>query len=127
MGKIKSATQQDTEGWIFGSGCLSYSWWGKCEKVGWDYDPETLEAPDGWKWSIECDDPEGFTGPIVKEITHADLMRAARKLASKGFTLRDDVRQEARNLIFNADDADFDADMADVLLQTAVLGEVVYG
>jgi hypothetical protein len=35
--------------------------------------------------------------------------------------------RECRNLIFDADEVDFDADSADQLLQVAVLGEIVFG
>ncbi|MDH6123829.1 MULTISPECIES: hypothetical protein [unclassified Kitasatospora] len=125
---MKAATQQDTWDAIFGSGCTGYSWW---RGVAASFDMRE-DAPEGWSAVVRVDNPDG-PGVLEFTVTHKDLMRAARKIAS-GKTEwpqyqgpgKETVR-EARNLVFNVDDADLDADSADQVPQVATLGRVIYG
>lgn len=125
---MKTATQQDTFDHIFGSGATAHSWW---EEEVWSFNP-TTDAPDGWSVTLFTEDRD--TGEEQKyTVTHATIMRAVRKMISgntewprAGEPSQSAVR-EARNLIFKADDADLDADVADQVLQVAVFGHIIYG
>ncbi|WP_280485383.1 hypothetical protein [Nocardia cyriacigeorgica] len=119
---INGATPQDTESIIFGSGASTYHWWKDWEKVGWDYDEKVL-APDDWVWRVTA---QGEDGTVVKDIRHADIMRAARNIPDKELGAGESVRTEARNIVFNVDECDADAWIADAILQVAVFGKVVY-
>lgn len=57
-------------------------------------------------------------------ITDGDVRRAMRKLASEADT--DATRKFWRSLVRSPEDADYDANDADCILQMAVLGSIVY-
>lgn len=101
---------------VYGSGVLTYEWYTGCEK--------TVE---GYVVTIDC---EGEYGR--KELTTSDILDAARKLLDerKYAAVGDDgsyTRLGLANLIaLDYDQTDIDADVADLILQTAVLGDVVF-
>lgn len=75
---------------------------------------------------------DNWNGFYLKEgvtVTLEDVKRAIRKLAGTepvkyaGPT----IRSECRGLIFDPEEVDYDADTADVIVQVAIFGEVVYG
>src|SRR5690606_36736195 len=123
---INAATPQDTESIAFGSGASTFPWWKDWEKVGWDYD-EKVQAPDDWVWRVTVADPNDEGGTIVKDIRHADIMRAARKIFEKDFDASRSLKVASRDLTFKVDACDFDAGSAVALLQVAVLGDIVLG
>ncbi|MBF6085185.1 hypothetical protein IU485_27815 [Nocardia cyriacigeorgica] len=121
-------TQQESEQFIFGSNIpREYVWWVSFDR-DWEYDSND-EAPDGWVYSVSYLDPddEDEERVLKKDIRHADLMRAARKIIDKDFVVNPDIRKEAQLMIFNPDECDIDAGAADCILQVAVLGDIVYG
>jgi hypothetical protein len=121
------ATQQDTETHIFGSGCLSYSWYINASR-SFEY-PEMFpyDAPDGWSWSLSAENPEEGPATVSKVINHDRVIDAMRAIADHGLgkTNQDCVVQCGRFLT-DPEDADFDADTADQVLQVVLFGEVVY-
>lgn len=103
---------------IFGSGALSYPWWVDIER--------TVEG-----WLITSEDPDSDGGTVISEVTAGDLIDAARTLLHEmRYTAVGDDGSYTRlgllNFVALNDDTDIDADVADLILQTAVLGEVVY-
>lgn len=132
------ATQQDTEMHFFGSGALSYSWW---HVVGVpDYQPDGYTAMDGWSWMIRIDDPTSQFERITVTLDHARILKAIRQIAGLKLSrdntdllrenkyMGDHVIRECRTWVFKGPDScDFDAGMADSVLQWACIGEVAYG
>lgn len=118
-------TGQETYLMFIGSGALTWEWYSEVGVTGKDTDEWTLSFRDGAEYA---DQPE--KGKQYK-ITHADVMRAVRKIADgkvgsltpgNSATVR-----ECRALIFKGvDETDFDAASADNVLQVAAFGEVVY-
>jgi hypothetical protein len=121
-------TQQDSETAIFGAGIPSYyDWWHSFDR-DWSYTAESpYTAPDGWVWTVTAEDPNEHGKVVIKQVQHADLMKAAREMAAKDSDYSSTLRKEARNLVFAPEDHDIDAVIADAILQLAVFGEVVYG
>lgn len=124
---INSATPQQTWDHIFGSGCLLYDWWESVTYRGVD---EAGAVSPGWEADVtaltEADSDPSST--VTVTVTHADIMAAARKVMKARPRYASDVLgRECRNLVFDVDEADFDAPCADELLQVIVLGEIVYG
>lgn len=122
---VKTATEQDTEMIIFGSGMDMYSWWGHMRD---DFERDwKREAPNGWAWLVEYESPTEDEW-IVKAVTHADVMRAVRKIANREIEgANETLVRECRNMVFNVDAADLDASDADCILQVAVLDGIFYG
>lgn len=132
---INTAGPQDTWDHTFGTGALTWEWWIRVDQKGIGPAGD-IETPD---WSVKLTggapgfDHEGYPpelteGEVTVEVTHKAVMSAARKV------LKDRPRyasaaliREARNLVFNVDEADFDAASGDELLQVVVFGDVVYG
>lgn len=120
---IKTASPQDTYDHMFGSGATSYSWWLSTKTTGVDAD---FKASDDWSVEVSCDN--GDEGKTTTTVTHAAVLKAARKvLDSKPQYASETLVVECKNLIFDADEADFDAVVGDELLQLIVLGEIVFG
>ena len=106
-----------------------YRWWDQTKPAGERDDLDTFEAlvyePDG----DEDDKGNAPTWRINREVIYKGLMVAAapdsadelRKLAMSATT-----REVARDLLAGRD-ADYDADVADQIVQLALFGEVVYG
>lgn len=122
-------TQQQSECLIMQSGALQYPWWVGVERAH-DYAPEfPFDAPDGWRWSMEVIDAEDYTETDTKWVTvqHGDLVKAARKVAFQLVKASPELWKQARLFLFKPDEADFDAVIADELLQIAVYGYSVWG
>lgn len=121
---MKTATYQDTFDHMLGSGALSYSWWHAVDVNG--IEPNGYDATPEWSAVITADNGDG--GEVTKTINHATVLKAARqvmvKLPQYGSSA---LEREVRNLIFDADETDFDACSADELLQVMVIGEIVFG
>jgi len=110
---------------IFGSGCLSYSWYFHISK--------TVE---GWMLTMENSNWNGGNDNVTvqKEVTIPDLREAASKLLIEGkyAAIGDESGRYTRLGLadFSAgryDDCDLDADVADLIIQQAVYGDVVFG
>lgn len=123
---IKPATQQESETIIFGAGIPDYwSWWVQFER-DWEYGSD-FQAPDEWMWKVTAENPAEDGQTITKEVRHADIMRAARKILGKGFDANKSLKQDCRHLVFNAEECDIDSVAADAVLQVVMFGEFVYG
>lgn len=116
-------TPNDTYTIFIGSGCLSYPWYRDVVAPN-----EPSDGATDWVLGFTEYGDNGPEGPHA--ITHKDVMRAVRKIGSKDGAelVPAEARKECHALLFQgADAADFDADAADVVLQLAAFGEVVYG
>ncbi|MFF1450185.1 hypothetical protein ACFVYF_18900 [Streptomyces sp. NPDC058274] len=115
-------TQQDTYDHIFGSSFDIYNWWGPV-RPEWD---QRKEAPHGWSVLVPYED--GDTGEWKKAlITHSVILGAMRRLAKGDVKYASDsVARECRAFLKDPEDADFDANTADEVMQIATLGELVY-
>lgn len=116
-------TPQDTETHIMGAGATAYSWYLDSE---WNYEyDDDLNAPDNWERTYQMEDPEK-DGAITVTVNHDVLMITMRKIAnSEGSTSRTCIEQ-CKRFLADPEDADFDADSADEVLQVLAYGRVVY-
>ena len=128
---MKSATPQDAYDHTFGTGCLMHEWWLSIKHVkGCASD---IDQPDDWEVMVTADDGDGTEANAL--VNHKRVMAAARTIAAAietdlngtGKFVSDTLRRECWNLVFDADEADFDAATGDELLQVAVLGEIIFG
>lgn len=117
-----------THDMIMGTGALAFPWY----RV--DHFPAE-PGDDANTWTLTFTEFDVDYGSFEVErnphtITHEDVMRAVRKIASKDGEelVNSSVRSECQALVFKgADAADFDANKADVVLQIAAFGKVIYG
>jgi hypothetical protein len=127
---MSTATPQDTQDHMLGSGALSWSWWVGGTTRG-------MDTP-AWEATLTIEDPleEGIRSAVIN---HEVVLATARQVvASAGKMLRTPqgseypawsraLEQQCWRLLTDPDDADFDASSADELLQLAVTGVVAYG
>jgi hypothetical protein len=132
MSQINAATPQDTYDHVLGAGAFTYSWWRKCETTG--LDATGLDATDDWSATVTCDDGDG--GTKTATFGHKDVIRMAARVIAAARSedcqpafqqISRSLVRDCRALVFNADEADFDAGTSDEMLQLLVLGEVVFG
>lgn len=127
MGKKSSfpvATPQDTEMHFIGSGAMGYGWWEEMQSTFDLLDP----IPDNWEFRGRAGYPEDFTEHVVV-LNHATILKAIRKIARKGSELGVSpvTISECLDWIFKGPDAcDFDAGMADEVMQIVAFGVVTY-
>lgn len=127
---MSTITPHDTNMHFMGSGALSYEWWHVTETVG-----DAFEQYPAENWSItvrEYDPDHGTFGEQLTTFDHKTLMRAINTLARTASDniprgMSDNVLRECRTFIADHEDADFDADSADQVLQFIAFGEVTYG
>lgn len=120
---ISAATPQSTFDHMLGSGAFQWSWWVEVKVTGTK--PNGYDATDDWTAEITAEDGNG--GTVTKTIDHKTIMQAARAvLAQPPEQVGALLQRECSHLLFEADAADFDAPLADSLLQFMVLGEIVY-
>lgn len=122
---MKTATPQDTWDHTFGACGTMFSWWLDEKHSGVSASGDVQPG-----WTVELTIEDGETGdPVTKTVDHATVLKFARKIASREITKFVGQRtvRECQNLVFRADEADFDSALADELLQVVMLGEVVYG
>lgn len=118
--------QVDTYNHTVGAMALDYPWW-QVIRISPNSFIESDEAYDDWYVTLYEYDPdtgETVVGPL--NLNHKVVMRTARQVVDDP-QYSDYFRSECRNLIRDADDADFDQPLADALIQVALLGEVKYG
>jgi hypothetical protein len=121
---IKTASPQDTFDAIFGSGATMYSWWLNAEFTGID-SAGTIQTTD---WTVKVPAENGDRGETTATVDHKSILKAARQIIKSAPKFASDALvRESRNLIFDADELDFDANSADEILQVLVLGEIVFG
>ena len=121
---MSAAAPQNTFDHMIGSGAFQWSWWLNLEVTGETDDTGTVS--DDWAAEITCEDGNG--GRVTRTIGHKEVMAAARKvMAELPRYASQSLARECSHLVFDADSADFDAPLADELLQFMVLGEIVFG
>jgi hypothetical protein len=103
---------------MIGAGAFQWSWWTNVET--------TLDETPDWTATLTIDD--GDDGEVTKTINHKIVLAAARKFFSRPpkYASSSAIRA-AKDLIFDHDNADFDAASSDELLQFIMLGEIVFG
>ncbi|MCI2423054.1 hypothetical protein MOQ72_37120 [Saccharopolyspora sp. K220] len=121
--KMYEVSPQDTASHFIGSGALDYSWWGIMSAYG----IAQLDVPDDW-YVVLVDEDE--PGEAVR-VDHTVILKAVNTLArtAKGNCpeyMRQSVLRECGVFIKDPEGADFDADMADQVLQYIVFGKVIY-
>ncbi|WP_331761024.1 hypothetical protein OG225_43135 (plasmid) [Nocardia sp. NBC_01377] len=121
---MNQPTPQQTEDAIF-SGCIprEYLWWKNFHR-DWEYSDGT-GAPDDWVWIVTADHSTLDT-LVSCEIRHADIIEAAREIASGQVEAARCVREQARALLHTPEDTDIDSIVADDILQVAVYGRIVF-
>lgn len=122
-----STTYDDVWDCIFGSGCTSYSWWlySACEA---ERDVRTGERS-CWPTAVMAENPV-TDGTVERQVTADDVMAAVHRIAAgQGgrYVGAHVIRECATVLADGWDDVDFDADMADQVLQVVMFGEVYFG
>lgn len=123
------ATPQDTEIHFIGSGALAYSWWNDIDfNYGWG------DVIDNWSIIGIVDDGETEDGKAFR-FTHRSINKAIAEIADLNALDEPELRKyvserviiECRSWLFDGpDDCDFDAAMADEVLQYATMGIVIY-
>lgn len=120
-------TPQQTAGVFFGSGATSYPWWEITEAYG----AFEMDEPDDWSVvMIALGDGTEPGGELVaqKTVTHDTIVLALNKIRRQGSDLGVSTTawQEAGIFLEDPDEADFDANSADEVLQVAVIGRVMF-
>lgn len=124
---VRVAVAFDDQEWsdaIFHSGCLSYPWWSDCHR---EHRPVRRNGkPVGTEpvWIVEGndpDDPNGTSMPVTATLTLQDIAEAASAL------IREARFAGALTVAQQVVAKDLDADGADMILQRAVFGDVIYG
>ena len=72
----------------------------------------------------EAHDDEGARDFII---TYTDIVEAMMKLASGEVAIRSDIREAIGEAFINYDESDLDGEVADVIIQVACFGDVIYG
>lgn len=97
--------------------------------IGYWFQITSAERTDDLDWVAitgrELDDDGGFSGP--EHTLHAkDLPSAADRLAKSG-SVRADIASDIRRALRESDASYIDSEIADCIVQFAMLGDVVYG
>ncbi|MEV4649682.1 hypothetical protein [Saccharopolyspora sp. NPDC049357] len=117
-------TAQDTLAIFIGSGALGFPWY--------RVDRHPADNIDSDTWTLAFTEfAFGSSETEISQhvITHDDLLRAVQKIASGGaHQIEDVVQRECQALLSQGPGvAGFDADAADVVIQVAAFGKVLYG
>lgn len=121
---MKTATPQDTFDHMLGSGAFQWEWWLSVKVTG--VQPNGYDVTDDWKAEVTAENGDG--GKTTATIDHKAVMKAARAvLADPPQYASALLSRECSHLLFSNDETDFDAALADELLQFMVLGEIVFG
>lgn len=62
-----------------------------------------------------------------KVLTYADLLEASKKLASGEVKVNSQTKSVCQAIISDPSDVDYDAEDADVIVQVAMFGEIIFG
>ena len=62
-----------------------------------------------------------------KTLTYDDLLEASKKLASGAIKVNSQTKSVCQAIVSDPSDVDYDADDADVIVQVAMFGEIVFG
>lgn len=105
-------TTQQNEDWaaIFGACPTHWPWWVEIEFLGGDWDKPSYVF-------LTVDDPDYEMSVVSKTLAPEDIFKALSQATEQFPHLFERIDGEL----------DLDADSSDIVLQLAVLGEVVYG
>lgn len=129
MPKMPTITPNDTAIILIDSSAMEeYPWYVELEWHGVDYADRS--ADDDWAVTFTPYDPVNDEKSERVTLNHAKIMTAVRTIArgdAKGINPNGAVRKECQTLLFKGpDETDFDAPMADCVLQFATYGDVIY-
>jgi len=96
-------------------------YWSVCTEYHWSFDGE--QDLDGFYADVEETEEDA---PVVRRIDAACILRGLLYFAQPGDGYRR-VRNVARAILMGDDEADYDAEVADCIVQAGLFGEVVYG
>jgi len=97
-------------------------YWGTLDSYRWSTDGGTTPDLRGFRAVIT--DDEGTT----HEVNRTTILRGLRLAYEHRAAYTPYIRKALTDLTFsNDDEVDFDADVADIVLQLGVLGKVIYG
>jgi hypothetical protein len=119
-------TPQNTFDIFIGSGALNYPWFDELSFTGF----VDGEAQDDWSVTFSLPAEFGENEGKRYTVSHKLIMQTVHKIVrgqQKGVNPNGDIRRECRTMLRNVDDCDFDAGMADCVLQAVALNDVVYG
>lgn len=112
---------------IVGSGALSYPWW---QVEAYEGISPSNDVTPNWWMDLRVDPEHGIATEAVVRINHDVLREALEKIDAnaRACGVAGATRDEALVLLEEDEfEADFAADMADEVLQVAVLGKVKIG
>lgn len=115
-----AATNQDLFDHIMGSGFECYE---QYRRVWWDFDFD--DVPSNWTAEIEIENGDG--GVTEAYLDASRLRQAVRDIAADKCNVGESYRERISTLLKDVDDADIDAYDADIIIQVAILGEVIFG
>jgi hypothetical protein len=93
--------------------------------INWAVEAVQDDAAQTYTLTLDEDAAEE-AGKTEVVVTYAQIRTAIRKIAAGG-VVNQTLTKSAKDFIFNPEEADLDADFADVAIQVAVFGEVVFG
>jgi hypothetical protein len=111
----RPATAEEVQSLIEGTGAMTYSWWT-------DWNRKQVDGVDGWEFRHDNENTETEgAGDVVTWRSDQQILDAAARFIREGRLVFDvkDVMTESLGYLDSAD--------ADVVLQYAVLGEIVFG
>jgi hypothetical protein len=119
-------TPQDTYDHIIGSGAFMYPWYMGLTQTGVNDDGSVT---DGWSATVRIEDP-GDDGVTAFEVSHSRIIAVMQVLTDPECYVRyvsESVVMECERFLRDPDGADFDAVMADEVLQYIAFNEIVFG
>lgn len=110
----RPGTAQEIDDLINGTGAMSWSWWG-------NWKMKTVDGVDGWEFTHDGVDSDEGALDVKTWVSNQQILDAAGRFLAEGRG-GEDAGEMVRDSIGYAD-----AVNADVILQYAVLGEIVFG
>jgi hypothetical protein len=89
----------------------------------------TEAVVDGTNQTYKITEEEAHDGEGSRDftLTYTDIVRAMMKLATGEVAVRSDIREQISNAFIDYDLSDIDGEGADVIVQVACFGDVIYG
>lgn len=114
LSTTRKATAKEVEDLVTGTGAMTYNWWS-----GWAQ--KQVDGVDGWEFEHDNGDSEEGAGDVTTWVSDQQILDAAGRFIQEGRLIYDvdDVMTESIGYL--------DASDADVVLQYAVLGEIIFG
>lgn len=71
--------------------------------------------------------PEYVESWVSKTITYQDLYNACNLLATGEVSVNSNTKKVCQAIVTDPDDVDYDAEDADVIIQVALFGDIIFG